>query len=290
MNRDMQGRECLRGTGTLQAAARLAALVLTSIALVACGSSGNRHSWIDGESSARSSTVASVNGRPISATLVERVTRQLEESGKDDDRTRVVDELVNLELLAQHAEWIDLDKQPNIAASLRLQRMQTLANAYLAHKSEVITFSEEDLMAEYERQRAATDNAEYRASHILLESRDAAEAVRQRLENGEDFAQLAASESTDPSSVSGGDLGWFRAGSMNPEIIEAVKPLAPGERVDDIIETEFGFHLVLLTDKRDRPLPAFEEVREQLRESALRNALAEHVEALRDRASITVVD
>ena len=100
-----------------------------------------------------------------------------------------------------------------------------------------------------------------RASHILLmfdgsaesesdRSRDQAlgeiKEIRVQLDNGADFAELAQKVSDCPSKEDGGDLGYFRPGDMVPEFDQVAFDLAPGT-VSDVVETAFGFHLILRT-------------------------------------------
>ena len=231
--------------------------------------------------------VATVNERPVAELSLQNVVRQLSAEGETPDRERIVDELIDLEILAQEAEKMDLDTRPEIAATLQLQYTQTMANAYLAAIGEEIEFSEEELRAEYRRQTEGLDREEFRASHILLESEEEARAVIDELADGADFAELARTRSTDPAGQnSGGDLGWFQAGSMAPEITAALQGLEVGESTAEPVRTDFGYHVVLLADRRGAALPDYESVKPGLANLALRNRLAERVEQLRRSAEV----
>ena len=108
-----------------------------------------------------------------------------------------------------------------------------------------------------------------RASHILLMNRgDETLAklaeLKQRLADGEDFAELAQTYSEDPGSArQGGDLDFFEAGMMVDEFDQAVFNLAVGE-VSEPVETEFGFHLIKLTDVKPMQLPSLDEIRDDV--------------------------
>jgi len=90
--------------------------------------------------------------------------------------------------------------------------------------------------------------------HILVDDVDQAWAIRQRLENGDDFAEVAAEMSNDPgTSVDGGDLGWFPRQTMVPEFDEAAFTLDIGQ-FSDPIQTQFGFHIIEVLGREDREL------------------------------------
>lgn len=91
---------------------------------------------------------------------------------------------------------------------------------------------------------------EWRASHILVKDRALAQALLARIKQGADFASLARENSTCPSKSQGGDLGWFGPGKMVPAFESACKGIGVGS-VSDVVQTQFGFHLIKLTGKRD---------------------------------------
>jgi peptidyl-prolyl cis-trans isomerase C len=91
---------------------------------------------------------------------------------------------------------------------------------------------------------------EWRASHILVKDRSSADDLLKRIKQGAQFESLAREFSTCPSKSSGGDLGWFGAGKMVAEFESAVKRLSPGS-VSDIVQTQFGYHIVKCTGRRD---------------------------------------
>lgn len=101
---------------------------------------------------------------------------------------------------------------------------------------------------------------EVKASHILFKVEDEksdakvkakAEGVLKRIKNGEDFAKLAGEFGSDSTKATGGDLGWFGKGQMVPEFEDAVFALEKDQLGDELVKTEFGYHIVKVTDKRD---------------------------------------
>lgn len=230
--------------------------------------------------------VAMVNGQPIPKAALNLVTQQMFESGEEANLGSILEELINLELLTQAAKEMKLEENPDIAATLRLQHTQTIANAYLAEKSAQMTFSDETLQAEYDIQIAESEEYELRASHILLETEEEAQAVIEELTDGKSFLEAASEHSIDPAGESGGDLGWFAGASMSEEFYAAAAQMEIGDISEEPVKTDFGYHIINVVDKRKAAPPAFDVVKSQLKNLAIRRALAEHVEELRAAAEI----
>jgi peptidyl-prolyl cis-trans isomerase C len=118
-------------------------------------------------------------------------------------------------------------------------------------------------------------NEAVRASHILCgvdasatpeekkKAKEKAEALRKRVLAGEDLAAIAKSDSTCPSSAQGGDLGFFEKGQMVPPFEQAAFALKPGG-ISEVVETQFGYHIIKQTEKREAATAKFEEVKERL--------------------------
>ncbi len=244
------------------------------------------HAQANPDESLPEGVLASVNGRPIAAMSVDNVAQQLTASGQEAQTDQILDELINLEVLTQAAEQAGLDKTPEISSALQLQYTQTMANAYLARKGAEMAFSEEELRAEYESQSATVDRAEYRASHILVETEEEANNVLAELAAGKKFDALAKIHSIDPAGENGGDLGWFQSTTMVAEFTSAVALMEPGDISKEPVQSEFGFHIIKLNDKRDAALPDFDSVKPGLTNLAVRKALAKHVDELRTNADI----
>src|SRR5699024_6758581 len=112
--------------------------------------------------------------------------------------------------------------------------------------SEDIEFDEDELKEQYERMKT-----EIKAQHILVPDEDTAKEVKKKLDDGEDFAKLAKEYSTDESNKDdGGKLGYFSVGEMDPAFEDAAYSMKKGE-VSDPIQTQFGFHIIKVNDKRE---------------------------------------
>ncbi|MBU0928489.1 MAG: peptidyl-prolyl cis-trans isomerase [Spirochaetes bacterium] len=91
---------------------------------------------------------------------------------------------------------------------------------------------------------------EWKASHILVKDRALAQELVRKAKQGADFGSLAREYSTCPSKSSGGDLGWFGPGKMVPAFESACKSLGAGS-ISDVVQTQFGYHVIKVTGKRD---------------------------------------
>jgi peptidyl-prolyl cis-trans isomerase C len=126
---------------------------------------------------------------------------------------------------------------------------------------------------------------EYDAAHILVDTKEEADAIQADINGGADFAEVAKEKSTGPSGPNGGALGWFGEGQMVPEFETAVKGLEPGQ-VSDPVQTQFGWHVILLNDKRRKSAPEFDAVREELAGELREKAVGARVVELEDAATV----
>ncbi len=132
----------------------------------------------------------------------------------------------------------------------------------------------------------APTGPEYNASHILVETEEAAQALIAELEAGADFVELARENSTGPSGPNGGQLGWFGAGMMVPPFEAAVAGMEPGT-VSAPVQTDFGWHVIRLNETREQMAPPLDEVRAQI-EGEVRNAAVQaELERLTGEAEVT---
>lgn len=194
----------------------------------------------------------------------------------------LLEQLVQQQILASVAEG-DLGLREQLG--LENERRAFLA-ATLIDRIGSAPVTEEELQAEFEAQFASVGPVtEYNASHILVETQADAEAVIAALAEGADFAQLAQERSIGPSGPNGGELGWFAAGMMVPSFEEAVFALAVGE-VSAPVETQFGWHVILLNDTREQAPPTLEDVRAELEDGLRRARIETAMQELTAAASV----
>ena len=158
-----------------------------------------------------------------------------------------------------------------------------------------IELSEDELRAYFEEHKADYSTEEQiEASHILVATAEEAQAILDELARGADFAELARTRSTDTGSAAqGGALGWFGRGVMAPEFEEAAFTLEVGE-TSGIVQTDFGFHIIRVTDRRAASEPEFEEVADRVRADAERAIARERfdawLKAAREEATVVISD
>jgi peptidyl-prolyl cis-trans isomerase C len=239
---------------------------------------------------AAATTIATVNGKKLSSdmydTFVQAVTGgQMQEPLSDEQKTQMVDQLVNMTLAAQAAEKDGLQKDPKVAARIDLLRTQILAEAASDKYIKSHPVSETELKAEYDAQVASMPK-EYKARHILVDKQETAESIIRELQAGGDFSKLAKAESKDSSAQAGGDLGWFSPQAMVKPFSDAVMALEKGKYTTTPVKSEFGYHVIILDDVRSPEVPKFEDVKSQVEMFVQRKKLQEYLDGLRKTAQI----
>jgi peptidyl-prolyl cis-trans isomerase C len=202
----------------------------------------------------------------------------------DQKTAFVLDYLIDMRLAARKAEADHFAESTEFKRKLAFLRDKALMESLLSKVARE-SLTEAETKKVYETAaRAQTPEIEFRARHILVETEVQARAVWRRVLTGEDFAKLADELSRDPGSK-GGDLGWFIKERMVPEFAEAAAKLQPGQ-TSEPIRTQFGWHVIRLEAKREKPFPPLEEVREQIERYVVQKAQTDVIMALRAKARI----
>nr|WP_319948496.1 peptidylprolyl isomerase [uncultured Shimia sp.] len=194
----------------------------------------------------------------------------------------VLNQAIQQTLLAQ---TYTKDLPLRVQVALENQRRQLVAGEVIQDALEGVV-TEDALSAAYAEKYADFAGAlEYNASHILVESEEEAATIRQDILGGADFAEMAKAKSTGPSGASGGVLGWFGKGEMVPQFEDAVASMTIGD-VSEPVQTEFGWHLIILNDTRVQSAPALAEVSQELTAVIQENAIDAHIAGLTEKADI----
>ena len=218
---------------------------------------------------AKVDNVAVVNGRPISRNTyefyVKGVVRKPAEDLTAEQRAELLDNLIRGEVIASAAEKSGIAAMDETRAVMDLSRLQILQQASTQAYLKDRKASDEELQAEYGLQMATMAKTQYRASHILVATQEAAQKVIDELSKGASFAQLARRVSTDAGSKEkGGDLDWFTPEGMTPPFAQAVQAMKKGEISKAPVQTSFGWHVIRLDDTREASPPPFDSVKDRL--------------------------
>ena len=205
-----------------------------------------------------------------------------------EEQIRMLNELANNFMLANSAGARELAGEPEIAAALEVARARLLAQAFIRSELEKVAIDDAEVRKRYDATYGGEPGTEYKARHILLNSRDAAVAAIGSLDKGEDFAELAKQHSTGPSKSVGGDLGWFEADQMVPEFAAATAQLSNGSYTKEPVKTQFGWHVILREDSREVPKPDLATARPEIEAEIRQEHVAQMVRDIRAKADIEV--
>lgn len=247
---------------------RILGLTAALVALAACQQNSSTTGQSSASSPAASPTVATVDGTPIDRDAYEfyikGITGKTSSDLSPEQRTQALDNLIRAQLLSQQAEKQGLDKQPETAQLIKMERLnileQALSQKVLGDKQP----TDDELKTEYDSEVAKLPKTEYHARHILVATQPFAEKIVDRLKKGEKFEDLAKAESMDSSKTNGGDLGWFTLDHMVKPFADAVGNLKNGQYTTDPVQTQYGWHVIQLLGTRPVSPPPFDQVKQRL--------------------------
>jgi len=265
----------------------LAKSLVAAVGLLAFGTAGGTAALAQ---NADNPIVATIDGKEVLRSDVDAVLStlpdQMRQAPIEQIYPMLLDRVIDFKLLEVEAATSDLADDPELQPALEQARAAVLRDAMLRKKVEEGT-TDDLLKARYEEMKndASFSFEEVHARHILLASEDDAKAVITDLEGGADFEAVAKEKSTGPSAPSGGDLGYFQKDAMVPEFGEAAFAMEIGSISAEPVQTQFGFHVIKVEDKR-KVEPSFEESEPQIRQEVARDIVTALVEDLREGVAI----
>ena len=198
----------------------------------------------------------------------------------------LLERVIDIKLFAQEGKKMKLDEEPSVRAAIDFVIEKVLMQAFLSKYAQE-NIKEENLKASYNNFIAdETSREEIKASHILMDTESEAIDVINMLNDGDDFAQLAKNKSTGPSGPSGGDLGWFKRGQMVPPFEKAAFSLNKNEITQRPVQTQFGWHVIKIFDKRIPEAPSYENMKSKLMQDLERKIVSKKIQDLRNNALI----
>ena len=232
-----------------------------------------------------------VNGTPITASELalaeEDIGAGLPQVQGDARKEYILSFLTDMTLLAQAAQAQKLDQTPEFQAKMNYLRTKALMETLMTAeaKKAVTDAAKRKTYDEFVAQ--SKPETEVHARHILVDSEAKAKEIAAKAKAGADFAKLAKENSKD-SAEDGGDLGYFTKDQMVPEFADAAFKLDKGQ-VSDPVKTQFGWHVIKVEDKRQKPVPTFEQVSDQIDQFLIRKAQSDLVTKLRADAKVEKV-
>lgn len=236
-------------------------------------------------------TLVTINGQPVSDIEVLAFNALQGGQNKLDSQqaqVQLLNQLVNTTLLAQQASKNGVDKLPQVAAALKMAKIQVLAEAQVNAYFEKNPISDTEIKAAYEKKFTPENLQEYKVRHILVKEEKEAKDIIDALGKGEDFVELAKKHSLDSSKDAGGELGWVGRNQVVKPFGDAMVTLKKGEHSTSPVQSQFGWHIIDVRDVRTQEPPPLDQVKGQLKLQIQQQKLAQMVRELRGTAKIDV--
>jgi peptidyl-prolyl cis-trans isomerase C len=239
--------------------------------------------------------VATIEGLPVTeadlALALASVDQQYSQLPPDQRRAAAFMAIMEIKLLAARAVVEGLDKDPEFQRRMAFLRDRAL-HSEVIDKDVGAKITDAEVRARYDKQISETPPAnEVKARHILVKTKEEADAIVKQLDGGGDFVALANEHTTDPSGkTTGGDLGYFAPGQMVPEFEKAAFALEVGGYTKEPVQSQFGWHIIKVEDKRAQQPPAFDAVKDQIRNLVFRDNYFALVEQLRKDGKVEITD
>jgi peptidyl-prolyl cis-trans isomerase C len=238
--------------------------------------------------------VAVINGKVVTEQDYQnyKVMREEQQGHSESAPSKLdlIEELIKRELVIQDAEKQGLDKTANFLARYEAIRGNLLANVATQAYLRKNTATDAQLKQRYDDEIAKlTLPNEYKVRHILLEDEATAQSIIAQLDEGKDFAELAKANSIDSGSAkSGGDIGWVREGQVVEKFSAALKTMEKGSYSKQPVNTDFGWHVIMLDDVRALQPPPFDALKDRIAELVKEEQIVEYLTGLREAATIEI--
>lgn len=238
--------------------------------------------------------VATVGGEPVTEAdlsfAAEDLTQELAQMPADQRKAFLLRVLIDMKVMAKAGRDAGMGDTPLFKQRLAYLEDRALRRAYFADAI-ANTVTEAAVRADYDKFVADFKPAEERrASHILVKTEEEAKAIKAELDGDADFATIAKEKSIDPGAANGGDLGFFGKGMMVAPFETAAFALTDIGQVSDPVQSQFGWHIIKLEEKRESAPPSFEQVAPQLQQQLLMSTFNTKVEDLMKGVTIDIPD
>jgi len=215
--------------------------------------------------------LASFSGQTITLGEFNLIWEEVPEEYKLQlDKSMVLDQVISEKLLIQEAINMGLEKDNDVLEQVKKMTEQILVQALIEKEIlNKVDANEEEVLDYYEQNKDSfTEKEQVHLYNILLETEEEAQNVLEQLKAGEDFSEIAIEKSSGPSAAQGGDLDYVAKGTIIPEIEEVIFALEL-EELSEVVKTDFGFHILKITEKKAETVKTLEEVREEIVQTLL---------------------
>ena len=230
-----------------------------------------------------------VNGVAVSQNLADVFIDEQKSKGAPDSeelKNAVREELIRRELLVQEAKKSGFLKNSDVIAQAEAARQAIYIRAFVQDYLKKHPNSDAQLKSDYEKIKAQLGSSEYKARHILVKSEDEAKTIIANLKKGPKFEELATQSIDLGSKANGGELGWASAGNFVKPFSDALTGLSKGKYTETPVQTQFGYHVIMLEDTRPLNIPSFDELKPRLLQQAQTKQIEKFIEGLRAKAKV----
>lgn len=234
--------------------------------------------------------VARVNAKEIKRSdvlaLLQQLGPEVQQMPLQMIYPQLLDELVKSELVSAAGYKAKLQDSAEVKKRLKEAEEQFVQQAWLRAEIDK-RLTQDKLKAAFDKwAKENPPQEEVRARHILVKTKEEADAIIKQLKGGADFAKLAAEKGTDGTKDNGGDLGYFVKDQMVKPFADAAFAMKAGEVSQTPVKTDFGFHVIKVEDKRKQTPPTFEQAAPQLRPAVAQEIAEEVINGLRKSAKV----
>lgn len=238
--------------------------------------------------------LATVNGKPIMNSDVQafygRLPPQYQQIPLEQIQSQLIERIIDQMVVADAARKAGYLNRADVKLKISTVTESILNETYMSEKvNSVVTDAR--VRDQYRKSIALEKKQEeVRARHILVKTKAEAMAVIGQIKGGADFAGLAKSKSTGPSGRNGGDLGYFQYKQMVPAFSAAAFSLKPGDITNEPVNTQFGWHVIKVEDRRVTGSSSFEEASGKIRQELTDKIFQETVGGLRAKAKVVITN
>ncbi|MCL2076239.1 MAG: peptidylprolyl isomerase [Betaproteobacteria bacterium] len=234
-------------------------------------------------------TFVTVNGVAVPRYVADVLIEEQKAAGVPESaemRDAVREALIRRELIVAEARRAGLEKKPEIQGMMENARLSVLVRAYIEDYLQKNPVSDADISAAYEMLKQQRGNTEYHVRHILVAEEKEAQEIIAKLKKGSKFATLAESSLDVASQGNGGEIGWMSPAAFVPPFAQALSQLQKGQYSQTPVQTDFGYHVIMVDDIRATEFPALEQVQGQIRQGLNQQKVENLLEGLRAKAVV----